>query len=598
MQARRRCAVCGSARFRLVAAQLVCAAGHVQRDFRVEAAHDEDGFGTQITTRARAVNRASQREAAHAERRRRQYLARKVARGRTPLVVPGSQEHAALDDQDAAYLYGARATFAVLEALQLVLRHQIAAVERLYGIQGLAAAARPVWALHVSSAGVPPTPLDAACDAAERPTRPPPASVPRTGRQRWSDAAHHAASLDLVSLRSTVATVYLALVRRRCPISIGQLRTYGTLPYLHAIHVLPAPLLDVLSYSDVAYAGLDTELVPSVMDIHRRVADIATRLSLDFGVVWPEVNAPPMLARMVHAMLLPAPVYVAAKALLAHLRIDMHVRNVSAQLPRQAREGRTRSIHSYARNAAIPRCVMLMAAVVVVLKLRYGLDGVPRADPLNALPPLGPWLAAVRAATHGTTDDGTPDAPGATPSGAPDAPGAFRPWDPDADLLGLSDAQIDAYLDFVEQTYTRPYIPPAMRAARRDGIADLLSCAPAADAQRVDVAALARADDARAEAHRAALYAAPAAAPAAPAARTAGEAYPVYAHDPSGTWPREYTRVLACAQRVLGLDTAPAASFQAHDVRHLRDADVLHVAVLQLDEALVTTLHRRRVARK
>ncbi|WFC96047.1 hypothetical protein MBRA1_002703 [Malassezia brasiliensis] len=581
MQARRRCAVCGSARFRLVAAQLVCAAGHVQRDFRVEAAHDEDGFGTQITTRARAVNRASQREAAHAERRRRQYLARKVARGRTPLVVPGSQEHAALDDQDAAYLYGARATFAVLEALQLVLRHQIAAVERLYGIEGLAAAARPVWALHVSSAGVPPTPLDAACDAAERPTRPPPASVPRTGRQRWSDAAHHAASLDLVSLRSTVATVYLALVRRRCPISIGQLRTHiqqGTLPYLHAIHVLPAPLLDVLSYSDVAYAGLDTELVPSVMDIHRRVADIATRLSLDFGVVWPEVNAPPMLARMVHAMLLPAPVYVAAKALLAHLRIDMHVRNVSAQLPRQAREGRTRSIHSYARNAAIPRCVMLMAAVIVVLKLRHGLDGVPRADPLDALPPLGPWLAAVCAATDGATD------------------GAFRPWDPDADLLGLSDAQVDMYLDFVEQTYTRPYIPPAMRAARRDGIADLLSCAPAADAQRVDVAALARADEARAEAHRAALYAAPAPAPRAP--RAAGEAYPVYAHDPSGTWPREYTRVLACAQRVLGLDAAPAASFVAHDVRHLRDADVLHVAVLQLDEALVTTLHRRRAARK
>lgn len=226
MQARRRCAVCGSTRFRLVAAQLVCAAGHVQRDFRVEAAHDEDGFGTQITTRARAVNRASQREAAHAERRRRQYLARKVARGRTPLVVPGSKEHAALDDHDAAYLYGARATFAVLEALQLVLRHQVAAVERLYGIQGLAAAAREVWALHVSSAGVPPTPLDAACDAAERPTHPPPASMPRTGRQRWSDAAHHAASLDLVSLRSTVATVYLALVRRRCPISIGQLRTY------------------------------------------------------------------------------------------------------------------------------------------------------------------------------------------------------------------------------------------------------------------------------------------------------------------------------------------------------------------------------------
>lgn len=348
--------------------------------------------------------------------------------------------------------------------------------------------------------------------------------------------------------------------------------------------MLPARLLDVLSYSDVAYAGLDTELVPSVMDIHRRVAEMATRLALDFGVAWPEVNAPPMLARMVHAMLLPAPVYVAAKALLAHLRIDMHVRNVSAQLPRQAREGRARSIHSYARNAAIPRCVMLMAAVVVVLKLRYGLDGEPRADPLQALPDLDAWLDALSRATE----------PGA---GAGGDAGAPRPWDTDVDLLGLSDAHIDAYLDFVEQTYTPPYIPPSMRALRRDGITDLLSCAPAPDARPVDVAALARADDARAAAHRAVLYAHDA--PPAPAtARAAGEAYPVYAHDPSGAWPRAYTRVLACAQRVLGLDPVRAAPFQAHDVRHLRDADVLHVAVLQLDEALVTTLHRRRVARK
>ncbi|KAI3624356.1 hypothetical protein CBS14141_002784 [Malassezia furfur] len=397
--------------------------------------------------------------------------------------------------------------------------------------------------------------------------------MPRTGRQRWSDAAHHAASLDLVSLRSTVATVYLALVRRRCPISIGQLRTHiqqGTLPYLHALHVLPARLIDVLSYSDVAYAGLDTELVPSVMDIHRRVAEMATRLALDFGVAWPEVNAPPMLARMVHAMLLPAPVYVAAKALLAHLRIDMHVRNVSAQLPRQAREGRARSIHSYARNAAIPRCVMLMAAVVVVLKLRYGLDGEPRADPLHALPDFDAWLDALSRTTE----------PGAAAGGDAGAP---RPWDTDVDLLGLSDAHIDAYLDFVEQTYTPPIYPLDARPAPRRHHGPAVVCARAGRTAR--------------RPHRAALYAHDAP-PAPAAARAAGEAYPVYAHDPSGAWPRAYTRVLACAQRVLGLDPVRAAPFQAHDVRHLRDADVLHVAVLQLDEALVTTLHRRRVARK
>ena len=41
-QQRRVCAVCGSRRFRLIASQLVCDAGHIQRDFRIEAAHDDD----------------------------------------------------------------------------------------------------------------------------------------------------------------------------------------------------------------------------------------------------------------------------------------------------------------------------------------------------------------------------------------------------------------------------------------------------------------------------------------------------------------------------------------------------------------------------
>lgn len=358
-----------------------------------------------------------------------------------------------------------------------------------------------------------------------------------------------------------------------------------TLPYLNAIRVLPPALLDALSYSDLAFAGLDTELVPSVMEIHRRVSEIATRLQLDEGVVWPEVNAAPMLSRLVHTMLLPPTMYVGAKALLSFLRIDMHVRNVSAQLPRQSGTGREPSIISYSRNAAIPRCVMLMAALLVMLKLRWGLDGIARRDPLDAgLPPFRAWLSALR--TSVGLENGA-DAP----------PAPFCPWDTDADLLGLSDEQVDRYLDFLEQEYTLPHIPASMTHLRRDHIQDLLSFGATSDAQPVDAAAIRGAQRDRLEALRTALYAQTETTEE-PAALDAGEAYPLYAHDPSGAMPRDWVMVLDCAKRVLGLDTGPVATFQSYDMRQSRDQDVLQTAVMQLDEALVATLQRRRHSKK
>ena len=129
---RRVCAVCGSTRFRLLSSQLVCAAGHIQRDFRIEAAHDDDGFETQITTRSRSQNRATQRDAARLDRRLRQLEHRRARHGRDRMVFPGSLEHAALADPDEALLSGARASFAVVQCLQLVLRQQVASLHEAY----------------------------------------------------------------------------------------------------------------------------------------------------------------------------------------------------------------------------------------------------------------------------------------------------------------------------------------------------------------------------------------------------------------------------------------------------------------------------------
>lgn len=127
-QRRRVCAVCGSTRFRLLSAQLVCHAGHVQRDFRVEAAQEDDGFDTQITTRSRNFNRSSQRDARRIERQQWAVEQRRKRRGRVGHVFPGTAEHASLSDPDKALLQGTRATFAIVQCLQLILRHQIESV--------------------------------------------------------------------------------------------------------------------------------------------------------------------------------------------------------------------------------------------------------------------------------------------------------------------------------------------------------------------------------------------------------------------------------------------------------------------------------------
>lgn len=365
----------------------------------------------------------------------------------------------------------------------------------------------------------------------------------------------------------------------------------GALPFLHAARRLPAALVDSLSYSDLSYAGLDSEVVPSVMELHRRAGDIATRLHLDNGLVFPEVNAPPILQRLVHRMLLPAPMYVGAKALLAFLHIDMHVRNVSVKLPRarsRSRDSDTSdvegepSVTSYSRNAAIPRCVMLMAALLVMVKLQWGLDGQPRSAAPRELqgavahagaPPFRAWLDTLQTSV---------------------AHGPFRPWDTETDVLGLSDAQVDAYLDFFEKEFAGGHVPSSMGHARRDGIADLLSFGDDHGNGALDHSAIGAEQRARHAALRAALYAAPA---HDAGTLEAGEAYPVYAHDPSGTLPRDFLLVVHAANRVLGLDTGPVPQFQGTEVKHARDQEILLDTVMQLDEALLMTLQRKRNAR-
>lgn len=151
---------------------------------------------------------------------------------------------------------------------------------------------------------------------------------------------------------------------------------------------------------------------------------------------------------------------------------------------------------TYSRNAAVPRCIMLMSVVIVMIKLRWGLDGISRfvrrlfctncrrenAEPLrghatdSGSTDLAPWLDALAQTAglqRGTRE--VLDAPTQSTSYAP-----FCPWDTQAyvwsacpahtsDLLGLSCDDIDAYLAFVDMNYSPKNVPKSQPYRRRDG---------------------------------------------------------------------------------------------------------------------------------
>ena len=213
----------------VVTAGMLC--GHIQRDFRVEAVHDDDGFDTQITTRTRTQNRSSQRDAARLDKQRRQMEERRRWHGRTGQVFPGSAEHAALDDPDSALLTGPRATFAVLQCLQLVLRRQLESLQNWIPSEcskALEATTRNFWILHVTCCHAEAAPLNAAREALKRREeghRPSPKPTVRRGRQR-KEISNTKRTVSKLSLRSTLAILYLAMVHCRVPWTLGDLRKY------------------------------------------------------------------------------------------------------------------------------------------------------------------------------------------------------------------------------------------------------------------------------------------------------------------------------------------------------------------------------------
>jgi len=339
------------------------------------------------------------------------------------------------------------------------------------------------------------------------------------------------------------------------------------------------------------------------MELHARVSMVAAQLRRHHHVELLEINAAPILSRFVHELMLPPTFYVGVKSLLTFLRVDMHVlghtvlpANTDARAKFLERNG-TDAIHStqaFSRNLAMPRCVMLMAALIVMVKLRYGLDGIHRKEVpsmvggrqvISGAPPHEEaWLDAL-CALHGLPSDRV------WKTSSP----VFAPWDASVDLLSLSDAHLDTYLTFLEQEYLPSNVPSSMPFRRRDDVDDLLPkrVPPQAPLDLVErVQNMHEAFQRRRAELLQAIYQdedhSPGILP--------GDAYPTHTHDPGGAMTRSMERILAIGMRIVGLDTEVKPNFEsvASHTSRPRENDVLRQCVLQLEESLLMTLMRER----
>ncbi|WFD19226.1 hypothetical protein MCAP1_001449 [Malassezia caprae] len=309
------------------------------------------------------------------------------------------------------------------------------------------------------------------------------------------------------------------------------------------------------------------------------------------------------LHRFVHELMLPPTFYVGVKSLLTFLRVDMHVlghtvlpANPDARAKFLEKNG-TDAIHSaqaFSRNLAMPRCVMLMAALIVMVKLRYGLDGIHRREVpsmvrerkvISGAPPHEEaWLDAL-CALHGLPSDRMWE------TSSP----VFAPWDTTVDLLSLNDTQLDTYLTFLEQEYLPSNVPSSMPFRRRDDVDDLLpiSVPPQVPLDLVErVQLMQEVFQQRRTELLHAIYQDEDEQPG----LLPGDAYPTHTHDPGGAMTRSMERMLAIGMRVVGLDTEVKPNFEsvASHTSRPRENDVLKQCVIQLEESLLMALMRER----
>lgn len=281
-------------------------------------------------------------------------------------------------------------------------------------------------------------------------------------------------------MQALVSIIYLTLVSARVPVLWADLRNLlvsGRIPYISASKILPPAMTAKLPESELR--KIEVETVPTLAELQARTTRLAGDLTNHFGstVRFPELNAAPLVWRCVQEMGLPPTFYQPALELLTYLGIPLSVvpshsvadpwsllgmdsvkEEVGAQgqplppLPTRLNVSSTPPVTT--------RCTIIMAAIVMVLQMTYGLDGQPRSNDekmsqdVETLPALSSYLTALAMSALSRAQ---------SPAFVHEL--SLRPSQ-------LSDDQLDAYLDFAEENLLELDQPNLRAGKRKDGFVE------------------------------------------------------------------------------------------------------------------------------
>jgi RNA polymerase I-specific transcription initiation factor RRN7 len=272
----------------------------------------------------------------------------------------------------------------------------------------------------------------------------------RRRRQAKTDGA--------INLSETVVICYLGALLLRVPCTVADLITRvddGALLYYRAGREVPGNLKERLPGEFQVL--LEPQAVLKAAGLHRKILELGTLLSAEFGMVLPAINHPLLLHRWMQDLALPIEVYAATQRLARLLGVDftLHV------------EGKTSS----KRVLRYPE-VRLMALLVVSTKLFFPIDDVDRhplsASDLSVLQMDWPaWVASHSSRknilqdesdSNGNDDNKTETARSMTfPEGSRMS---------ESDCLAMGDAELDCYLDWYEANLANESVREHGRAGR------------------------------------------------------------------------------------------------------------------------------------
>ncbi|KAH8999102.1 hypothetical protein EDB92DRAFT_2005820 [Lactarius akahatsu] len=188
--------------------------------------------------------------------------------------------------------------------------------------------------------------------------------------------------------------IYMDMIRFDDGI-LGRLIECYDLPYLEPLHHLPESMVRHLTKHNVQ--ALSPLHAPTTLALHSLSARLARKLLGTYKIHTPELNAGPMLWRVVRALGGTPVLYKLSKTLGHVLSLPLVLHHTLAPRLAQSKDEDGDS-HKYDN---VPPELALVVAVVIVLKMVYGLDGRPRiaknsADPACALPRMKDYLAIVQ----------------------------------------------------------------------------------------------------------------------------------------------------------------------------------------------------------